>query len=103
VRLQEEAQQVARAKEALNLDLGGEDRLLPMLEELRDLKGVWTELARVWASIHELADTAWSSVVPRKVRARLDTLVGELKDVPARMRQYAAFEFVNNTLRYGGR
>lgn len=39
---------MCKAKEALNLELSQDDRLAPLLEELRDLKGVWTELGRVW-------------------------------------------------------
>ena len=103
LRLQEEHLQVARAKEALNLELPGEDRLQPLLEELRDLKGVWTELTRVWQGVQELADTAWSGVVPRKVRSRLDTQLAELKELPARLRQYAAYDHVQNVLRYAKR
>lgn len=32
------------------------------MEELAGLKGLWAELARVWASIDEIGDTAWASV-----------------------------------------
>jgi dynein heavy chain 1, cytosolic len=102
-RLQQEHAQVARAKEALNLELSGADRVAPLLEELQDLKGVWAELTRVWQGIQELADTMWSAVAPRKVRGRLDTLLTELKDLPARLRQYAAYEHVQATLRYNSR
>ena len=39
-------------------------------------------------------------MVARKVRTRLDALLAELKDLPARLRQYAAYDFVQSTLRY---
>ncbi|KAF7729943.1 hypothetical protein EC973_003356 [Apophysomyces ossiformis] len=98
-RLKEEYDMVCRAKEALDLEQTSEDRLDPVLEELRDLKSVWTALAKVWQSVYEIRDTPWSSVVPRKVRQQLDELVNSTKEMPNRMRQYAAYEYVQDTLR----
>ncbi|SAL98745.1 hypothetical protein [Absidia glauca] len=98
-RLKEEYDMVCRAKEALDLEQTSEDRLDPVLEELRDLKSVWTALAKVWQSVYEIRDTPWSSVVPRKVRQSIDELVNSTKEMPNRMRQYAAYEYVQDTLR----
>ncbi|KAF8963558.1 Dynein heavy chain cytoplasmic, partial [Haplosporangium bisporale] len=90
---------VCRAKEALDLDLTMNDRLEPVLEELRDLKSVWSSLAKIWQSIFEIKDTLWSTVQPRKIRTQLDALMNSTKDMPNRMRQYAAFEYVQESLR----
>ncbi|KAI8361054.1 dynein heavy chain [Mortierella sp. GBAus27b] len=98
-RVKEEFDMVCRAKEALDLDLSKDDRLEPVLEELRDLKSVWSSLAKIWQSVAEIKDTLWSTVVPRKIRTQLDTLVNSTKDMPNRMRQYAAFEYVQESLR----
>ncbi|RUP48413.1 dynein heavy chain [Jimgerdemannia flammicorona] len=98
-RLKEEYDMVCRAKEALDLELNNEARLEPVLEELRDLKSVWTALAKVWHSINEIRETLWSSVSPRKIRSSLDGLVNSTKEMPNRMRQYAAYEHVHDTLR----
>ncbi|KAJ1781222.1 dynein heavy chain, partial [Coemansia sp. RSA 1938] len=49
--------------------------------------------------IDELRDTPWASVVVRKVRQQLDRQLAESKQLPNRMRQYAAFEHVQKTLR----
>ncbi|CAO3629084.1 unnamed protein product [Cunninghamella echinulata] len=98
-RLKEEYDMVCRAKEALDLEQTSEDRLDPVLEELRDLKSVWTALAKVWQSVYEIRDTPWSSVVPRKVRQSIDELVNSTKEMPNRMRQYAAYEYVQDVLR----
>ncbi|KAK3805063.1 MAG: dynein heavy chain [Linnemannia elongata] len=98
-RVKEEFDMVCRAKEALDLDLSTDDRLEPVLEELRDLKSVWSSLAKIWQSIFEIKDTLWSTVVPRKIRTQLDTLMNSTKDMPNRMRQYAAFEYVQESLR----
>ncbi|RIA96574.1 dynein heavy chain [Glomus cerebriforme] len=98
-RLKEDYDIVCRAKEALNMESASEDRLDPVLEELRDLKSVWSSLAKVWQSINELKDQPWSSVVPRKIRQQLDNLINSTKEMPSRMRTYAAFEFVQDTVK----
>lgn len=44
-----------------------EEKVQIALEELHDLKGVWSELAKLWEKIEELKDRPWLSVQPRKV------------------------------------
>ncbi|XP_033735277.1 cytoplasmic dynein 1 heavy chain 1-like isoform X2 [Pecten maximus] len=102
-RLKEERDNVAKAKEALELSEPGqlspsEERVLVALEELQDLKGVWAELSKIWEQIDELKDKPWLSVQPRKIRQSLDGLLNQLKDLPARLRTYASYEHVKRTL-----
>jgi dynein heavy chain 1 len=98
-RSKDEYDALCRAKEALDLELTSDNRLEPVLEELRDLKSVWSALANVWQSIYEIKDTLWTSVVPRKVREQLNNLMNSTKEMPNRMRQYAAFEYMQETIR----
>lgn len=98
-RLKEESDTVARAKDALDLELVRDTRLEPVLEEISDLKTVWTALSGVWAQIGELRESLWSSVQSRKLRQQLDSLLASTREMPSRMRQYAAFEHVQETLR----
>ncbi|KAH8120470.1 dynein heavy chain protein 1 [Phellopilus nigrolimitatus] len=98
-RVQEEYDLVCRAKEALDLELTRHTRLEPVFEELRDLKAVWTALSGIWAQVNELRDIPWASVQPRKLREQLNGMLASTKDMPTRMRQYAAFEYVQETLR----
>lgn len=44
-----------------------EERVQVSLEELQDLKGVWTELSKIWDQIYELKEKQWLTVQPRKV------------------------------------
>jgi dynein heavy chain 1, cytosolic len=97
-RIQEEYELVCRAKEALDLELVRHTRLAPVTEELRDLKAVWTALSGIWSQIGELRETTWATVQPRKLRAALDSLLKSTKEMPTRMRQYAAFEYVQEVL-----
>jgi dynein heavy chain 1 len=98
-RVQEEYDLVCRAKEALDLELTRHTRLEPVFEELRDLKAVWTALSGIWSQINELREMSWATVQPRKLRQHIDGLLSSTKDMPTRMRQYAAFEYVQDVLR----
>ncbi|KAG1874247.1 dynein heavy chain and region D6 of dynein motor-domain-containing protein [Suillus tomentosus] len=98
-RVQEEYDLVCRAKEALDLELTRHTRLEPVFEELRDLKAVWTALSGIWSQISDLREMSWSVVQPRKLRQQLDGLLTSTRDMPTRMRQYAAFEYVQDVLR----
>ncbi|KAI0072370.1 dynein heavy chain [Panus rudis PR-1116 ss-1] len=98
-KLQEDYELVCRAKEALDLELIRHTRLEPIFEELRDLKAVWTALSGIWNQIGELRELSWATVQPRKLRQQLDQLLSSTKEMPTRMRQYAAFEYVQDVLR----
>jgi dynein heavy chain 1 len=98
-RLKDEYLQLCKAKEALDLESVVDDRLTPIVDELRDLKSVWVEIGKVWHSIGDIKETQWSSVVPRKVRQQLDALVNQTRELPAKMRTYAAYEFLQEALR----
>ncbi|KAF8807657.1 dynein heavy chain protein 1 [Phlegmacium glaucopus] len=98
-RVQEEYDLVCRAKEALDLELTRHTRLDPVFEELRDLKAVWTALSGIWSQISELRELSWATVQPRKLRQHIDGLLTSTKEMPTRMRQYAAFEYVQDVLR----
>lgn len=98
-RVKDEYDLVCRAKEALDLELTRHTRLEPVFEELRDLKAVWTALSGIWSQINELREISWATVQPRKLRQQIDGLLGSTKDMPTRMRQYAAFEYVQDVLK----
>ncbi len=78
---------------------GSDDRVSVALEELRDLKGVWSELSKIWEKIEDLREKPWLSVAPRKVRQELDALLQQLKAFPARLKTYASYEYVQNLLK----
>ncbi|GAA5873340.1 hypothetical protein JCM3774_005947 [Rhodotorula dairenensis] len=97
--LKEQHDLLSRAKESLDLEVTPDRRLDPIVEEIRDLKAVWTALSGVWSQVNELRDMLWSSVQTRKLRQQLDGLLGSTREMPSRMRQYAAFEHVQEVLR----
>ncbi|KAG9534570.1 dynein heavy chain, partial [Aureobasidium melanogenum] len=97
--LNEQSEMVARAKEALNLPPSADYGLLSLLEEVQDFKSVWANLKMVWDGLNELREQLWSSIQPRKLRQSLEKLIQMTKEMPSRMRQYAAFEHVLGVLR----
>lgn len=75
-----------------------EDRMIVVFEEMQDLKGVWSELSKIWIQIDEIREKPWLSVQPRKLRQQLDGLTNQLKELPARFRQYSSYEYVKKLL-----
>ncbi|KAF2861004.1 hypothetical protein K470DRAFT_257348 [Piedraia hortae CBS 480.64] len=98
-RLREQSDMVSRAKEALDLPVGPDNSLATLLEEVQDFKSVWANLSIVWTELNDLRDQPWSSVQPRKLRQSLDNIIKTAKEMPSRMRQYAAFEHMQSVLR----
>ena len=69
-----------------------------MFEEMQDLREVWSELAKIWSQIDDMREKPWLSVQPRKLRQQLDALSQQLKELPARVRQYNSYEYVKKLL-----
>ncbi|VDN10890.1 unnamed protein product [Dibothriocephalus latus] len=55
-------------------------------------------MSRFWEEIEQLRETPWQSVQPRKIRQQIDEMVRRLKEVPARLRHYAAYEHIKKTV-----
>ncbi|KAM3424381.1 Dynein heavy chain, cytoplasmic [Cercospora zeina] len=97
--LQEQHDMVAKAKEALELPASPDNMLADLLAEVQDYKSVWANLTVVWDQLHELRDQPWNSIQPRKLRQSIDNLIKTTKEMPSRMRSYAAFEHLQQHLR----
>lgn len=98
-KLQSESDMVSKAKEALDLPPTPNESLAAVLEEVHDFVAVWSALSTIWQSINDLRESLWTSVQPRKLRQSIENLIKLTKEMPSRMRQYAAFEHVQNVLR----
>ena len=97
--LHDESEMVFKAKEALNLSGSLDNTLSAILEEVHDFTSVWAALSTIWKSLDDLRDTLWTSVQPRRLRHSIDGLIKMTKEMPSRMRQYAAFEHIQSILR----
>ena len=97
--LRSESDMVFKAKEALDLPGNPNTELPAILEEVHDFMSVWAALSTIWKSLNDLGETLWTSVQPRKLRQSIDGLIKMAKEMPSRMRQYAAFEHLQSVLR----
>ena len=97
--LRTESDLVSKAKEALDLPPSSNDEIPAILEEVHDFMSVWAALSTIWKSLNDLRETLWTSVQPRKLRQSIDSLITMTKEMPSRMRQYAAFDYVQSVLR----
>jgi dynein heavy chain 1, cytosolic len=98
-KLQTDSEMVSKAKEALDLPSTQDNTVSSVLDEVQDFALVWSALSTVWQNINDLKATPWVSVQTRKLRQSIDNLIKMTKDMPSRMRQYAAFEHVQNVLK----
>ena len=69
------------------------------VEEMNDLKEVWSELSKVWDQVEQAKEQQWLSVQPRKLRQGLESFLEQLKKFPARLRQYSAYEHISNAVK----
>ena len=97
--LQTDSEMVSKAKEALDLPGSPETELTSILEEVRDFMTVWAALSTIWKSLNDLRETLWTSIQPRKLRQSIENLIKMTKEMPSKMRQYAAFEHIQSVLR----
>lgn len=103
-RIEEDRENQRQAKEALELaDTTGSgavaERLQVSLEEMNDLKEIWSELSKVTEQIEGLKDQSWQVIQPRKLRQSLDQVREQMKTFPARLRQYASYGHIMDRLK----
>ncbi len=60
---------------------------------------VWTQLGQVWRRLRETGAQAWGGVIPRRVRTALDERLQELRGLPAKVKQYEAFDRLQSTVK----
>ena len=101
-RIKEERDNMLKAKDALelrdNASNSNDIRIVVCIEELQDLKGVWSEMSKIWQQIDEQKEKQWLTIQPRKLRTIFDGLLNQLKDMPNRLRQYESYNYVKKLL-----
>eukprot|EP00911_Craspedida_sp_UC1_P002250 UC1_evm1s1712 len=94
LRLREAADDLRKAKDALDLEVKDDERLSSRIEELYDLKKSWAELSRTVHKLNTLKNTEWGGVIPPKVRSTLNEIVDEMRRMPARVKSYEAYDYL---------
>ena len=94
-----EFDQLSSAKLALSLPASSINPLTTAHEDLNELSEVWTTIRPTHDNLEEINDTPWASLVPRKIRASLNSLLDGLRSLPSKVRQYDVFTQVNETIK----
>ncbi|UPX18708.1 dynein heavy chain [Ascochyta rabiei] len=94
-----ESSNLSKAKDALGLPPSPITILNDLYDEVHDFKQVWSILDSVWKRINDLREELWTSIQPRRLRKILEDQMQDTKEMPAKLRQYQAFDHVQNTLK----
>lgn len=70
-----------------------------ILEEISDLKSVWSSINDLWEALELLNNLSWSEVHTRTLRRQLDDLLTSSRALPANVRQYSAFSKIQNLVK----
>lgn len=88
-----------RASEVLLIPIALGEDLGSILEEIGDFKTVWSSLEILYNSLQNIKQTSWTNVVPRIVRRQLEELLATSRGMPTKVRQYSAFEQLQNNIK----
>lgn len=94
IKLQEDFERIKGAKEALGLDFVSDDRLSYVAQEVNDLKEAWQSVAPIQEKLNALRAIPFKDMNSLKIRKQLEEYLEELKMLPAKVRSYAAVEFM---------
>ncbi|ODQ81979.1 hypothetical protein BABINDRAFT_160194 [Babjeviella inositovora NRRL Y-12698] len=97
--IQAEKQMLVDAAALLSIDVVLVHDFSPVLEETRDLRSVWSSIDTLWKAIQDLRAIPWTSVQPRALRRQLEELLAAARNMPARIRQYHAFETIQESVK----
>eukprot|EP00917_Polyrhabdina_sp_WS-2016_P007442 GHVP01016658.1.p1 GENE.GHVP01016658.1~~GHVP01016658.1.p1 ORF type:complete len:4656 (-),score=837.71 GHVP01016658.1:4666-18633(-) len=65
-------------------------------DEIECLLGVWNEMHKLEKGVHELKRIRWKEVIIKQVKSTLEQNVESIKTIPAKFKQYEAFELTRN-------
>ena len=91
-KLEDDWKRVCKAKELLDIDLYELDALDDFEETIKDYKEVWGGLSQIWAKVMEIGETLFTAMNPKKVKELIRGISEEFQALPAKFKQYDAFE-----------
>lgn len=70
-----------------------------IMEEIQDLKSVWTSINGLFEQLERIKSLKWSELQPRELRIQLEGLLSNSRSLPPKIRQYAAFDDIQNSIK----
>lgn len=83
----------------LNISISIPEDLNSLLEEIHDFKSVWSSINTLWEDLERIKSVVWFDFQPRVLRKQLDDLLSLSRSLPSKVRQYAAFEEIQNVIK----
>lgn len=90
---------LSRVSSYLNIDINFDSNLDFMLEEVKDLKNVWTSLLSLWNSLSDIKSQKWTNINARTLKSQLEELLSQCRATPVIVRQYSAFEEIQKSVK----
>lgn len=87
---------------AKSLDLASisiDEDVEEITEEIEDLKFVWTSINGLFEHLERIKALSWIDLQPRDLRVQLDQLLSNSRSLPTKIRQYAAFDEIQNSIK----
>lgn len=83
----------------LNISLKRIEELTGILGEAKDLKLVWSAINTLWENLNRINSTKWTDIQPRNLHLQLDELLSNSRILPSKIRQYSAFDEIQNKIK----
>lgn len=97
--MKEHAELLCSVASSLHIDIELQDSVALLQEELDDLKYVWSAIQSLWDSLEDLKAQKWNEIHPRGLKHQLEDLLTESRLSPAKVRQYSAFDELQNGIK----
>ncbi|EGW31386.1 cytoplasmic dynein heavy chain [Spathaspora passalidarum NRRL Y-27907] len=69
------------------------------VQEVKDLKIVWSSVNGLWEDLERLKHWKWSELQPRQLHVQLAELLNSSRSLPTNVRQYAAVDEIQNLVK----
>ncbi|ODV77051.1 uncharacterized protein CANTADRAFT_86169 [Suhomyces tanzawaensis NRRL Y-17324] len=97
--LDKEKSSIINVSKLLDISIDLHDNLEVVLEEIYDLKSVWSSINTLWDYLEKLRSLKWADIQPRGLRHDLDDLLAKSRSLPLKVRQYGAFDEIQNVIK----
>ncbi|KAG7660522.1 DYN1 [[Candida] subhashii] len=98
-KLETQSKSLLNVSTSLNISIGSIDDVSLVTEEIKDLKSVWSSVNVLWEDLERLKNWKWSEFQPRQLYRTLDDLLNASRSLPVNIRQYAAVDEIQNSLK----
>ncbi|ODV86297.1 hypothetical protein CANARDRAFT_211710 [[Candida] arabinofermentans NRRL YB-2248] len=91
--------ELKKAGSLMNLPVMLDTSIQEILDEIIDLKSVWTSIGALSRNLSDITQESWHDVSIRSIRKKLDDLLAKSRSMPAKVRQYSAFEELQSSIK----